>query len=602
MLKAKVSEFNRKDTHSADSRASLTEQAVSPYSEINIVLRMILVNELNNIISLTRGHNLYMAEKIDLIASNSCISNFARLTMSSSLINNYCIGLPGARFYGGCTFIDMIEREVHSLVRSVFGNMKHVVVQFLSGMQANIGAYNAILKPGDTVIAAGVHHGGHYSHTARGPLKFFAPRIVPMPFDDKCYNVDLNALEDHLKAEKPTLMILGWSEFLFPHPLAPIRALCDRYHVKIMYDMSHVVGLIAGRVFQPDAMRYADIVTSSTGKSLHAPDHGLVMYNDDAFHEGVLQAVMPLLTSNTHPHEVAGLGVALSEMQQFGHAYATQVVANSKALGKALEKEGVRVLYGDLGFTESHTLLVEYPKASAAVTMLDRAGILINACQLPWDKGDVATGLRLGTQVITRHGYTEKDMPEIARIISEVLLKNKDPDIVHFSLAQPMTKQFRKIAFSFDKDFPVQGDWHEKLFQSYKAENASAILRSNPAFANCHLSEIESIEKSFELIKIKKGDLLFDAQSESDSVYFIAHGAIEILDSQQKIVNVLSENQQLGELGVMTGHKRKYAARAQASSVMLKISATDFLDLLKRFSPIKAYFERYIISLDTKAN
>lgn len=561
------------------------------------------MNELNNIISLTRGHNLYMSEKIDLIASNSCISNFARLTMSSSLINNYCIGLPGARLYGGCTFIDMIEREVHALVRSVFGNMKHVVVQFLSGMQANIGAYNALLKPGDTIIAATTKHGGHYSHTILGPLQFFSPRIVSMPFDEKIYNVDLNKLEDVLKTEKPKMMILGWSEFLFPHPLKQIRLLCDRYNVKIMYDMSHVVGLIAGKVFQRDAIQYADIVTSSTGKSLHAPDHGLVMFNDDSYQEGVLKAVMPLLTSNTHPHEVAGLGVALSEMLHFGNAYAKQVVANSKALGAALEKEGVRVLYGDLGYTESHTLLVEYPKANDAVTMLDRAGVLINACQLPWDKDDQVTGLRVGTQVITRHGYKEKDMPQIANILSQVLLQNKNPEVLHFASVHPFTKRFNKVDFSFDKDFPVQGDWQENLYKEYKAEDTSSILRSNPAFANCSLDEIKSIEPLFATLKVKREETIFKAESESDSVYFVAHGAVEIVDDgagKNIIINVLNENQHLGELGVMTKNKRRFSARAMQDSVLLKIKGPQFLDLLKLSSHVRNYFDRYVISLNNK--
>lgn len=562
------------------------------------------MKEYKNILSLTRGHNLYMSEKIDLIASNSCISHFTRLAMSSSLINNYCIGLPGARLYGGCTFIDMIEREVHSLVRKVFGDFKHVVVQFLSGMQANIGAYNAILKPGDTIMAAGVHHGGHYSHTISGPLRFFSPQIVPLPFDVNTYNVDLNRLEDALKEAQPRLMILGWSEFLFPHPLAEIRALCDRYQVKIMYDMSHVVGLIAGGEFQPEVMRYADIITSSTGKSLHAPDHGLIMYHDDELHSKVLDAVMPLLTSNTHPHEVAGLGIALSEMLNFGHAYAKQVIANSKALGKALEKEGIHVLYSELGYSESHTLLIEYPKANEAVTMLDRAGVLINACQLPWDEPGKITGLRLGTQVITRHGYKEKDIPEIANIMSQVLLKNKDPEILHFSMVQPITKKFRKVEYSFDGEFPAQYEWQDHLFELYKAEDVSAILRSNPAFSNCTLKEIESIEHLFDIETVAKSEIIFKENSDSDSVYFIAQGEVEIVNNGENTLNIiesLTENQHFGELGVMTGNKRKFAARAKEPTTMVKIKAKNFLKLLGRFEMINAYFARYIISLNDEA-
>ena len=562
------------------------------------------MKELNNLLALVRGHDLYMSSKIDLIASNSCISNFARLTLGSTLSQNYCIGLPGARLYGGCAYIDMIEREVHSLLRQVFGNLNHVVVQFLSGMQANIGAYNAILKPGDTIIAAGTRQGGHYSHTLRGPLRFYSPRIVPLPFDNSIHNVDLNKLEDVLKKEKPKLMILGWSQFLFPHPLEQIRQICDRYQVKILYDMSHVVGLIAGRVFQPEATRYADIVTSSTGKSLHGPDHGFVMYNDDAFHPGVLDAVMPLLTSNTHPQELAGLGVALTEMLHFGHDFGKQVVANTKALGKALSQEGIHALYGDLDYSESHTLLVEYKNAHQAVTLLDRAGILINACQLPWDPENETTGLRLGTQVITRHGYTEKDMPQIAHLISQVLLKNKDPEILQFSQVVPLSKKFRSIEYSFDKEFPIPGDLNASVFNLYATTDIQSILRSSPAFANCTLGEIDSIEQHFEVLKLKKPGILFKTNSKSDSVYFVAHGSVEIYEEshgKKTIIATMGENTHFGELGVMSGHNRKYSARTHEPTILLKINDDPFLKILKRFLSIQSYFERYLISLNVPA-
>ena len=184
------------------------------------------MKNLQNILNLTRNHNRFVSESIDLIASNSWISQFARLAMTSSLPNSYCIGLPGNRLYGGCTYIDMIEREVSQLARALFP-MKKVVLQFLSGMQANIGAYNAILKPGDTVIGAQAKHGGHYSHNPDGPLRFFSPKFVPMPFDDSCYNIDVQGLAKLMTKEKPKLLIVGWSEFLFPHPLAELRECCS---------------------------------------------------------------------------------------------------------------------------------------------------------------------------------------------------------------------------------------------------------------------------------------------------------------------------------------------------------------------------------------
>lgn len=423
---------------------------------------------LESLLDLTRRHNGALLERIDLVASNSWISNWVRLTMGSLLSNSYCIGLPGQRIYGGCDHIDGIEREVVELATSLFGT-RLAVVQFLSGMQANIGAYNAILRPGDTIVTAPARCGGHYSHNASGPLRFFSPRILPVPFDQDRYNIDLERLELLLAAEHPRLLVVGWSEFLFPHPLRPIRDLCDRHGTHLMYDMSHVAGLLAGGVFQPEAGGLADIVTSSTGKSLHAPDHGLCLFNDERLSAGVLEAVMPLLTSNTHPHELAALGIALAEMQAFGADYARQVVRNSKALGHALAAQGVSVLYGDLDYSESHTLLIRCDHSETAIARLDGAGISANATPLPWDQGDQPGGIRIGTQVVTRRGMREAEMEVVAEALARVLLHGQDPRQVRHDLVIPLARAHRGMAFSFDGSFPLGQDWQEAPYRSAAA-------------------------------------------------------------------------------------------------------------------------------------
>lgn len=271
------------------------------------------------------------------------------------------------------------------------------------------------------------------------------------------------------------------------------------------------------------------LVTSSTGKTLHAPDHGLVMFNDEQFKKGVVEAVMPLLTSNTHPHELAGLGVTLAEMEHFGSDYAKQVIANSKALGKALSEEGVKVLYKELDYSESHTLLIEHPQAEGMVTLLDRAGILTNACQLPWDKQGSTTGLRIGTQVLTRKGYTQEKMAEVANIISQILIHKKQPEVIHFKQVKPLARKHKSIAYSFDKEFSLTED----LFKSNLIEevkNTFSILRSSPVFSNCSIKEISSIKSYFELIKLEKNKEIFTIDSPSDSMYFIGSGIVEIID------------------------------------------------------------------------
>ncbi len=258
-------------------------------------------------------------------------------------------------------------------------------------------------------------------------------------------------------AEHPRLLILGWSEFLFPYPLEAVRDLCDRYRVKLMYDMSHVAGLIAGGAFQPDIAQFVDVVTSSTGKSLHAPDHGLVLFKDSALERPLREAVMPLLTSNTHPQELGALGVALAEANAFGGEYAQQVVRNAQALGAALSARGVAALYGEHGYTQSHMVLVECASPGMAVALLDRAGILCSPCDLPWDEPGRPTGLRFGTQVLTRRGLREAEMAAIAEVIARVLINADEPVSLWYEIICPLARRFTEATFTFDDHMPVDG-------------------------------------------------------------------------------------------------------------------------------------------------
>ncbi|MFQ5936117.1 MAG: aminotransferase class I/II-fold pyridoxal phosphate-dependent enzyme [Acidiferrobacterales bacterium] len=554
------------------------------------------MKNLQIVLNLTRNHNRFASQSVDLIASNSWISQFARLAMTSSLPNSYCIGLPGNRLYGGCTYIDMIEREICRLARELFP-MEHVVLQFLSGMQANIGAYNAVLKRGNTVMAAQLKHGGHYSHNPQGPLRLFSAKLVPVPFDDSCYNIDVDELAKSLATQKPKLLIVGWSEFLFPHPLPEIRALCDKHGVRLMYDMSHVAGLIAGKVFQPDATKYADIATSSTGKSLHAPDHGMVFFNDKSLETGVLDAVMPLLTSNTHPHEMAALGVAFAEMVEFGRDYALQVVRNSKALGRALEEEGLKVLYAHLDYSESHTVLVEYVASSVAVALLDRTGILCNTCPLPWDPPRTETGLRLGTQVLTRRGMREPEMQVIAQGIARVLLHGEHPDRVAYEFVKPLAQRFDRTVYSFDFHFPLQQDWYGAPYEGYRAENVDDVIHELVPFANCTPEQIRSLAEQLTLVVIDKEQVLFETGDASDSVYFISEGIVEIMDrsgNTDVVIGSLGEGKHFGELGVMKGINRTMTARAQPRTRLFRMKAANFEELLKDVLPLRQYFEDYV--------
>ena len=301
--------------------------------------------------------------------------------------------------------------------------------------------------------------------------------MLPVPFDEDCYNIDVERLDKLLAIERPALLVVGWSEFLFPHPLSEIRAICDHHGTRLMYDMSHVAGLLAGGLFQPEAGALADIVTSSTGKSLLAPDHGLCLFNDPSLANGIHDAVQPLLTSNTHPHELAALGVALAVMRQFGRDYAEQVIRNAQALASSLDQRGVPVLYVDHGYTSSHTILVRCNAADIAFRTLDLAGITANPCALPWDKDDQVSGLRLGSQVVTRRGMKEEEMDRIAEAIARILLHGDNPEQVHHELVAPLAMEFKKVAYSFDETFPLEGNWQADLLSAGAVLSRSAVLR-----------------------------------------------------------------------------------------------------------------------------
>ena len=408
-------------------------------------------------------YNENSLSSFDLVAGNTFVSNAVRNVMSSMLCNSYCNGTPGSRLFGGCEEIDRIEIMTKDLICHMF-KCNYCEVQLLSGMLANIAAYHAMLpETGAVVMACSAKHGGHYSHNRGGPLtRFFGATVVETPWVSNTYNVDIEKLDEAMGKDKPHLLILGWSEILFEYDLPTIRKVCDKHHCKLMYDMSHVAGLIAGGVFQPDVMCYADIVTSSTGKSLHSADHGIILYNDQTLTPKIREAVMPLLTSNTHFHETAALAMTMMEWKEFGNSYAKQVVANTKALSAALSRRGFTVLCEENDYSNTHQILVSLEmngkvimSGQEATLKLDKANIRTNPQELPTDTGESgATGLRFGTQVLTRRGFKEADMILVADAIYEALVDTTcDSDLEAISnKVASIARNFKKVHYSFDDE------------------------------------------------------------------------------------------------------------------------------------------------------
>ena len=440
------------DTNSVASTASNNEVAFEP----NVLFRSI------------NDHQSNQLKSFDLVASNSFVSNSVRSVMGSALMNSYCIGTPGARFYGGCSEIDDIEIMTKELTCELFG-AKYCELQLLSGMLANIAAYHAMLSDiqaaGETpvVMASPAKNGGHYSHNKGGALTtLFRAKVVTTPWDPATYNVDVTKLDASMAEHHPNLLIIGWSEMLFDHDLPAIRKICDKYGCKILYDMSHVAGLIAGKQFQTDMMEYVDIVTSSTGKSFHSADHGMILYNDPNLTPKIREAVMPILTSNTHFHETAALCMTLLEMKYHGEEYAKQVIANSKALGAELTKRGFTILCEPKGYSETHEVIcslhgldgIDGPIMTGpeATRKLDRANIRVNPQELPDDTPATgATALRLGTQVLTRRGFKESDMATVAEGMYRALVADTEGlESICYDVAKTAGR-FQNVHYSFDE-------------------------------------------------------------------------------------------------------------------------------------------------------
>jgi hypothetical protein len=280
-------------------------------------------------------------------------------------------------------------------------------------------------------------------------------------------------------------------------------------------------------------------------------------------------------------------------MKHFGAAYADQVIKNSKALGAALKARGINALYGDLGFSESHTILVEHPHVHTAVQLLDNAGISANACPLPWNEEGTATGIRLGTQVVTRRGMTEAQMTVIADAIFRLLEEGRDPGRVRFELILPLARGFDGVAYSFDGSFGLPGDWQERPYDVGKTTDVFRLTLTVPAFSEASVGSVRNISRVMERIELQPGGELFGAGQPPDAVYFVIEGSLDVVTDSGQIVACCDEGGHVGELGVMRNSGRAYAVRAARHTVVLKLPAGPFEQILRENERVGAYFHNY---------
>jgi len=407
--------------------------------------------EIESVIDAVRNHHELYKNALPLIASENITSNPVRMLLASDLSHRYAEGDVGNRFYQGCKYIDEIEEKAIRHAKELF-DAEHVNVKPVSGVTANIAVLFALTSPRDRMMALSVPNGGHISHSKYSIPAMRDLVLETFPFDVKEMNIDTAKMLKEIKLKKPSLLLFGCSLFLFPHPVSEARVAADEVGAKIVYDASHVLGLIAGNQFQDPLREGADVIASSTHKTFPGPQGAIILCKED-IKEKIEQAVFPGTVSNHHLHHVAGLAVTLAEMLQFGKAYAAQTITNAKVLAQCLYEDGLDVLCEHKGFTESHQIAIDvlkYGGGAAVAQKLERANIIINKNLLPSDRDpDKPTGIRFGVQELTRIGMKDSEMREIASLITRVVRAKADVNKIKDEVKE-LRKGFQEVKYCFD--------------------------------------------------------------------------------------------------------------------------------------------------------
>lgn len=407
------------------------------------------------VVDAVMGSQELFRNSLPMIASENVTSPLVRQILSSDLGHRYAEGQVGHRFYQGCGFVDTIEAKAIELAKDVF-KAPHVNVQPISGVNCNIAAFFATAEPGDKLLALAVPSGGHISHAKYSAAGIRGLKIYTHPFDNSKMNIDADAMIKEIRRLKPKVVMFGASLFLFPHPVKEAREACDEVGASIVYDAAHVAGLIAGGEFQDPLREGADVVTASTHKTFPGPQGGIILCTEK-WAKDIDEAVFPGTVSNFHLHHKAGLAVALAEMKQFGRAYARQTVKNAQALAAYMDEAGFRILCKDLGYTRSHQVAVDVSKIGGGETIakkLEKANIIANKNLFPWDHvngTDNPSGIRLGTQELTRLGMKEPEMKEVARLLKRVAIDREEPEKVKKDVIL-LKSQYQTVQYCFDGD------------------------------------------------------------------------------------------------------------------------------------------------------
>jgi glycine hydroxymethyltransferase len=359
---------------------------------------------------------------LELIASENFVSRAVLEAAGSVLTNKYAEGYPGKRYYGGCEFVDVVERTAIARATALFG-AEHANLQPHSGAQANMSVYLTLLQPGDTVLGMNLAHGGHLTHGH--PLNFSGKlyTIVPYGVRKEDERIDYDELDRLADERKPKMIIVGASAYPRVIDFERIRKTADRVGAPVFTDMAHIAGLVAAGV-HPSPVPHSDFVTTTTHKTLRGPRGGLVLCRDK-YAKDLDRTVFPGVQGGPLMHIIAAKAVCLKEAAEPAFAdYQRQIVANAAHLASALTAAGFRLVSGG---TDNHLMLVDvFSKGitgKVAEAALDKAGITVNKNAIPFDPNPpmVASGIRIGTPAVTTRGMREADMDVVAELVTRAL-------------------------------------------------------------------------------------------------------------------------------------------------------------------------------------
>lgn len=370
---------------------------------------------------------------LELIASENIVSKGVLAAQGSILTNKYAEGYPNKRYYGGCEFVDVVETLAIERAKELFG-AKFANVQPHSGSQANTAAYLALIEPGDTVLGMDLSAGGHLTHGS--PVNFSGKtyHFIGYGVDPTTEVIDYDVVRILAREHQPKLIVAGSSAYSRIIDFAKFREIADEVGAKLMVDMAHIAGLVAAGL-HPNPVLYADIVTTTTHKTLRGPRGGMILTNDEELAKKVNSAIFPGIQGGPLEHVIAGKAVAFKEaLDPSFKEYAQQVVKNAKVMVDVFNNEPkARLVSGD---TDNHLLLMEVTgfglNGKEAEHLLDSVNITVNKNSIPFETLSPfkTSGIRIGTPAITSRGFKEEDAAKVAELIVKVLSNKEDADVL----------------------------------------------------------------------------------------------------------------------------------------------------------------------------